>query len=281
MTSPDVPKVKPFLKWVGSKRRLVPDLLARMPKAFGAYHEPFVGGGSLFWTISATSPGPFHLSDMNSYLVATYRAVRDHVEPLISLLREMPYEKTFYYAQRDRQRTGQIAALDDVQIGAWFIYMNRAGFNGLWRVNQSGQCNNPFGRYTNPTICDAENLRACSSVLSKVDTRIRHIDFSAAVADVEPGDLVYFDPPYIPLSDTSDFTGYTEDGFDHEDQLRLRDCALKLKSRGVHVVLSNSDTPVTRKIYDSPLFTLESVMAARSINSDGAKRQKISELIIS
>lgn len=270
---------RPFAKWVGGKTRLLPELHARLPYRFNAYHEPFVGGGALYWSLATASikNGPsrrYHLSDMNPYLVPTYRAIKSDVEGLIKLLSVMPYEKGFFLTQRARDLHG----LSDVEIGAWFIYLNRTCFNGLFRVNKSGKFNVPFGRYTNPTICDADLLRACSTVMTRTGTFVEQVGFEAVMTRAEPGDLVYFDPPYLPLSETSDFTAYTNTGFNFDDQVRLRDVALRLKQKGVYVMLSNSDAPRIRELYSE--FQIDSVMAARAINSKADGRGKISELII-
>lgn len=269
----------PFLKWAGSKRRLLPELHARLPAHFNAYHEPFVGGGALYWSLASSSikNGPsrsYYLSDMNPYLVPTYRAIKLDVEGLIKLLSVMPYEKEFFLTQRARDLQG----LSDVEIGAWFIYLNRTCFNGLFRVNKAGKFNVPFGKYTNPTICDSDLLRACSDVMIGTGTFVEKVGFEAVMTRAEPGDLVYFDPPYLPLSETSDFTAYTNTGFNFNEQVRLRDVALRLKQKGVYVMLSNSDAPRIRELYSD--FEIDSVMAARSINSKADGRGKISELII-
>jgi DNA adenine methylase len=272
---------RPPFKWAGGKTRLLPEILTRLPAEFNSYHEPFVGGGALFWKLVSTLPYPCRcfLSDMNPYLIATYRAIRDDVEDVIALLKTMPYQKEFYVAQVARQRDGTIIQLSDVQIGAWFLYINRSCFNGLWRVNKSGAFNVPFGKYTNPTICDADLLRACSDVLAQNGTVITQTSFDATASRFGVGDLVYFDPPYLPLSETSDFTAYTSGGFGLKEHVKLRDLALTLKQRGVHVIVSNSDMPAIRELYREG-FVIETIMAARSINSKSDGRGKIAELII-
>ena len=265
---------RPFLKWAGGKRQLLPELLARVPEPLGTFHEPFVGGGALFFELSRLKRlGRASLSDQNPRLVATWRAVRDHVDPLIERLRQMPYEQDFYYAQRARDIDGE----GELEIGAWFIYLNKTAFNGLYRVNSKGRHNVPFGRYSNPTICDEPALRAASAALQGVD--IQREDFAAVAERAVAGDFVYFDPPYVPLTASSNFTAYTADGFTSNDQVRLRDLALQLKGRGVRVLLSNSSSPAVEALYAEG-FEVWRVPANRGINSKADARGAVDELII-
>jgi len=261
---------RPFLKWAGGKRQLLPELRARMPATFGRYFEPFVGGGALFFDVA---PKEATLADVNDRLIRTYRAVRDSVENVIGLLETYPYEREFF----DRMRALDVDSLGDVGVAAWFIYVNRAGFNGLYRVNRAGRFNVPFGRYTNPTICDAPTLRACSEALQGVELRVSDFAALGAVA----GDFVYFDPPYVPLSATSSFTGYASGGFGLDDQRRLRGVARSLAERGVHVLLSNSSSPLVRDLYGGPPFVIEEVNATRAINSKTEGRGAVKEVLIS
>jgi len=220
-------EARPFLKWVGGKRQLVPELMRHVPAKFGTYHEPFVGGGALFF---ALLPDDATISDLNKRLVRTYRGVCNSVDDVIELLKSCPYDREFYYRTRELDAD----ALQNHELAAWFIYLNKTGFNGLYRVNKSGGFNVPFGRHTNPTICDEPNLRACSAALQRA--RTLNTGFEAVLERANPGDFVYFDPPYVPLSATSSFTSYTSDGFTAADQLRLRDVALRLKHKDVHVL---------------------------------------------
>jgi DNA adenine methylase len=261
---------RPFLKWVGGKRQLVPDLVARAPVAFGRYFEPFVGGGALFFHLR---PREAVLADANERLIRTYRAVRDDVDGVIDLLRGYPYEPDFYY----RLRETAIDARPDVEVAAWFVYLNRAGFNGLYRVNRGNQFNVSFGRYVNPTICDADNLRACSEALRGVELVVG--DFATAVDSACKGDFAYFDPPYVPLSATSCFTSYASEGFGADDQRRLRSTAAKLKKRGVRVLLSNSSAPFVRELYAGG-FSVSEVSATRAVNCRADRRGAVKELLI-
>lgn len=261
---------RPFVKWVGGKRQLLPQLLARIPKQFGTYHEPFVGGGALFFE---RLPNSAVLSDRNERLVRTYRAIRDSVEDVIALLSGYRHDKAFFLDLRSRD----IDSGSDVEVAAWFLYLNRTAYNGLYRVNSRNVFNVPFGRYVSPRICDAENLRACSAALQHAD--VRHEGFEAVLDRARRGDFVYFDPPYVPLSATSNFSQYTADDFGRDQQVHLRDVALELKRRGVHVLLSNSSAGFVRELY-RPYFEIEEVFATRMINSVGSKRGAVAELLM-
>jgi len=260
---------KPFLKWVGGKRQLLPELLARVPLGFDTYFEPFLGGGALFF---ALLPKKAVLSDSNARLVRTYRAIRDDVDDVIAELSTYPHDRVFF----EELRRVDVDALDDIQVAAWMIYLNRTGFNGLYRVNKSGGFNVPFGRYKNPTICNPDRLLAASEALQSAE--ILHASFAESYKFAKPGDFVYFDPPYVPLSETSSFTSYTKDGFGIEEQIKLRDTALNLKARGVDVLLSNSSAGAVFDLYET--FEIEEVYASRAINSKASARGKVAEVLI-
>ena len=262
---------RPFIKWAGGKRQLLPALIERVPDFYGTYFEPFLGGGALFFS---QRPGQAVLADVNTRLIRTYRGVRDHVDDVIGLLREYPHDSRFYYDLRQRD----IDSASDAEVAAWFIYLNKTGYNGLYRVNRGNGFNVPFGRYANPTICDEPTLRACSAALAGVE-RLLVSDFEVAVEGANRGDFVYFDPPYVPLSITSSFTSYTSHGFGPEDQIRLRDLARRLKKRGVRVLLSNSSAPFVRDLYAED-FDVEEVLATRMVNSKASARGAIIELVI-
>jgi DNA adenine methylase len=208
-------------------------------------------------------------------LVRTYRAIRDGVEHVIALLKSYEHAREKF----DELRACDVGKLDDVHVAAWFVYLNKTCFNGLYRVNADNVFNVPFDdtRQRQTRICDDETLRACSDALRGV--QIRHAHFAETLTEVESGDLIYFDPPYVPLSASSSFTAYTSDGFDLAEQVKLRDVARDLKRRGAHVLLSNSSAPLVSKLYSKD-FTIEHVNAGRSINYDGAKRGRVAESII-
>ena len=263
-------KTRPFLKWAGGKRQLLSEICRRLPERFGTYYEPFVGGGALFFHLR---PGRAVLADRNRRLIRAYRGIKNHVEEVISILRTYKNQKRFFLALRKQPIDGGT----DAEVAAWLIYLNRVGYNGLYRVNSRNEFNVPYGDNKHAQICHAENLRACSKAL--VDTSIRHADFAAVVERAKQGDLVYFDPPYVPLSETSYFTSYTAAGFDRRDQVRLRDVALELKRRGVFVVLSNSSAKLVSELYSTD-FECIPVAAARFVNSKVSGRGKVTELLI-
>jgi DNA adenine methylase len=260
---------KPFVKWAGGKRQLLSAIRRHVPKTYGTYHEPFLGGGALFFELS---PARSFLSDSNLRLVRCYKGIRNHVAEVISLLKGFKKTRSFFLEMRDRD----VDQLEDAEVAAWFIFMNKMGFNGLYRVNSKNRFNVPFGDNKRSQIFDEENLRACARALAKAEVECE--DFSAVEGRAKPGDLVYFDPPYVPLSATSYFTSYTAKGFTPKDQAALRDLALRLKKNGVRVILSNSST--ARSLYQDD-FSVTTVFAARAVNSRADRRGKITELLIS
>jgi DNA adenine methylase len=268
---------RPFLKWVGGKgqllNRLVP--LAEKAKPFRRYHEPFVGGAALFFELYRLGELPrskTYLSDNNDRLMTAYRAVAEDVDRVIELLHQHKERhcKEHYYAVRAR-------VPDDLfEQGARIIYMNRTCFNGLFRENSRGEFNVPMGRYKNPMICDAGNLRSVSEALrkSKLETR----PFETVLERAEPGDFVYFDPPYHPLSKTSSFTAYAKGGFGEPEQRSLAMVFQELDRHGVNVVLSNSMTPLVRSLYQT--FNIRRVPATRRVNSRADRRGAIDEALV-
>ena len=278
---------RPVIKWAGGKTQLLPELRRRVPSDFGRYWEPFVGGGAMLFdmlqqgrTADSYSAGCTEatINDSNGWLTATYRAIRDNVTGVIAYLKEYEaqYRKRgaeFYYEVRKRN---PMLLVDQA---AAFIFLNKTGFNGLFRVNKAGDFNVPHGKRASvPLICDAENLHLVSRALEHVF--IESGDFEVCCAGVKSGDFVYFDPPYVPVSASSDFTAYTKEPFGPTEQERLRDLALRLKKRGAHVLLSNADVPYVRDLYPNGLFIIERVEARRAINSDASKRGVVGEVLI-
>jgi len=261
---------KPFLKWVGGKRQLLEKLRERIPAEFGTYHEPFVGGGALFF---ALRPAAAVLSDTNTQLIRAFRGVQQDVERVIARLQEMPISRDFFLALRKHPVDEQ----SDTEVAAWMIYLNKTAYNGLYRVNRRGEFNVPFGRYENPRTCDPENLRACSQALGGASLFVE--DFSAVLHRAKRGDLVYFDPPYIPVSVYSNFARYTAEQFRLPDHQRLRDVALELKARGVHVLISNSVAPEVFSLYETH-FKIERLRATRFVNSNPHGRGKVIETLM-
>ncbi len=271
--------MKPFIKCAGGKRKLVPTLLEYVPKKMSRYFEPFVGGGALFWAIKQDPKyfaTPCILSDTNAELMATYTAVKNDVDGLIKKLKVMQNEEEVF--KKIRAKPKDIAKHGETAVAARFIYLNRTCYNGLMRYNSSGGFNTPFGHYNNPAICDEDNLRTCHSLMSKTELYTASFD-SITFEMCEEGDFVYFDPPYMPTSKTSDFTAYTKDGFGPADHEKLRDLMRLLKKRKVNCLLSNSDCDEVRHLYRMG-FKIVEVEAQRSISADGEKRKVVTELLI-
>ncbi len=271
----DLNEARPIVKWAGGKAELVSALLPEVPAAVRTYVEPFAGGAALFFALASAATPRFRkarLNDRNAELVACYRAVRDHLPALVARLSEYRYDKELYYQVRELDPR----ALGDVERGARLLFLNRTCFNGLWRENSKGKFNVPFGTYKNPRILDPLLLGRASSALAGV--RLSSEDFEGACQRLGPGDFVYFDPPYVPVTRTASFTAYSATGFTMVDQQRLVALMADLQRRGVQAMLSNADTPETRALYAQ--FRLRSVSARRSINSDPSKRGAASELIV-
>lgn len=266
------PEARPILKWVGGKRSLLPRLLAHTPEKIGTYYEPFAGGAAFFFALRASGAArKAVLCDANARLMRTYRAVQSEVEAVIRRLRRMPNDEAFFLRQRKRD----IDKEPHAAVAAWMLYLNRTCYNGLYRVNRKGEFNAPFGHYANPTICDADNLRAASRALANV--KLRSEDFMYAVLEAKRGDFAYFDPPYMPRVG-NEFVSYQADGFTRADQERLAKTARTLKERGVRVLLSNSDTEEVRELYEG--FDFEVVQGKRSVGRDQFCRGAAPDLLI-
>ncbi len=270
---------RPFLKWVGGKRQLLPELLKRIDAAgeFGRYHEPFIGGGALFfemYRLGRLGRKQAYLSDNNPRLIETYEVVRDSTDDLIRLLKQhkAKNEHDYYYEVRANVPKDKIAR------AARIIYMNKTCYNGLYRENSKGLFNTPYGRYKNPQICDEENLHACAEALRRTRIDARHFDTVTKVA--KEGDLVYFDPPYHPVSETASFTSYAKDGFGIDEQMKLAELCKTLDSDGVKFILSNSSTDIVKKLYKHKPFRIEVVNANRNINSKSEKRGPVEEVLV-
>jgi DNA adenine methylase len=266
---------RPFVKWAGGKRQLLPDLLSRIPQSFRHYHEPFVGGGALFFALCEQrrlDGKAVRLTDINVELVNTYRVVRDRVETLIALLSTFQNDEAFYY----NIRSLDLSQLDPVQRAARFIYLNKTCFNGLFRENRQGRFNVPFGHYKTAQICAPNDLRSASYALRGVCLEVA--SFHDVEASSQPGDFVYCDPPYAPVSRTASFTAYNGGGFGDEDQQKLADLVTQLGQRGVSVLLSNSAVPLTYSLYRA--LHVEEVLARRAINSRGDRRGHVPELLV-
>lgn len=295
-------RVRPFLKWAGGKRQLLPALRDFYPNRFGTYHEPFLGSGAVFFDLaSRLANHRVRLTDINADLIGCWLRLRDDPDAVVAGLRkleagyrEAPAEH-FYRVRNEEfnparseimNGTGLRAEAYTANLAAMFIYLNRTGYNGLFRLNSTGLFNVPRGRYKNPRICDEDNLRRVSSTLSALSARIEHASFDAVLQSARAGDLIYFDPPYAPLSATARFTSYTADGFGAEDQRHLQRVLFELARRQCHVVLSNSTAPHIASLYDGNAEAEEAglrahkVPARRAINSNAARRGNVDEYII-
>lgn len=239
------------------------------PANFNRYFEPFIGGGAVFFHLL---PPHAMLSDSNEELINCYQVIRNDCEKLIKALQEHRNDPDYFY----EVRSWNIRDLSKVQRAARLIFLNKTCFNGLYRVNSSGQFNVPFGKYKNPRICDADNLRAVSNALK--NTIINCQSFDQIVQQAQKGDFIYFDPPYQPISKTANFTGYTKNAFRSEDQERLALTFGKLSRRGCYVMLSNSENEYVRDLYAK--YHIETVKANRAINCKGDRRGAINELLI-
>lgn len=290
--------VKPFVKWAGGKAQILEEIRKRYPCGLGKtitkYAEPFVGGGAvLFDVLSKYKLEKVYISDINRELIETYVQIRDNVEELISVLNALELEylslsneerKDYYYAKRKHFNSLKSNDDNSIEIAALFIYMNKTCFNGLYRVNSKGEFNVPMGSYKNPTICDADNLRAVSVRLQ--DVKIICGDYKKSSEFIDNKTFAYFDPPYRPLSATSSFTSYAQNGFNDERQTELAQFIKEMSQKGAYIVASNSDpqnTDVSDNFFDNlykPL-SIARISANRAINSVGAGRGRISELLIS
>jgi DNA adenine methylase len=261
------------LKWAGGKRRLLSQYQDHFPprKKVNHYFEPFIGSAAVFFYLQY---GRATLADQNEKLIEVYRMVRDDVEGVIRALKPHRNESDYFYAVR-AQNPDQ---LEPVARAARIIYLNKTCYNGLYRENQKGAFNVPFGRYVNPKICDEDRLRQASAALQGVE--LLAADFEQVVATAVPGDFIYFDPPYVPLNQTSNFTSYHRAGFGYEDQVRLSETVHQLTEQGIRVMLSNSSAPLVYELYGRPAYHRIEIQARRNINSKASGRGPVKELLI-
>lgn len=268
--------VMPVVKWVGGKRQLLPALTPLLPKRISNYCEPFLGGGALlFWK----QPKRAVVNDINSDLIQMYKVIRDEVEELIVALSKHKNDQDYFYEVRswDRDKT-TYSLLSDVERAARIIFLNKTCYNGLYRVNNAGEFNTPFGYYKNPNIVNAPTLRAVSKYFKESNISFYCKDYGEVLDKLPKGSFVYLDPPYDPVSDTANFTGYVRGGFLREDQIMLREWCDELNSRGIKFMLSNSSTEFIMDQYAS--YNITTVQANRSINSIATKRGAVDELVV-
>ncbi len=269
--------ISPLLKWVGGKRQLLADIIPLINKKCSTYVEPFVGGGAVFFELQ---PKKAIINDYNEELINVYKVVREFPEELIALLEEhnIGNNEEYFYKLRALDRNSGYSEMSDIQKAARIIYLNKTCYNGLYRVNSAGQFNSPYGRYKNPNIINATTIRAMSKYLQNPQIKIMQGDYREVLKGIRKGSFVYLDPPYMPISSSSSFTGYTENGFSYEQQVTLKKECDKLKEKGISFLQSNSDCPEIRELYKE--YDIKTVQAKRSINSNATRRGEISEVLI-
>lgn len=266
---------KPFLKWAGGKRQLLPEIMKYIPADFGVYYEPFVGAGAVLFGLQ---PARAVIADTNEELINCYRVIRDRLPELLEDLDRHVNEEAYYYQMRELDRHAGYHSLTPVQRASRLIFLNKTCYNGLFRVNSQGQFNVPFGRYKAPKFKDEAVLRAVHEYLNRAEVQLLVADFAVAVETAQAGDFVYFDPPYDPVSPTASFTGYDLGGFNREEQKRLKEVYDQLTEKGVKCLLSNSATPFILELYRN--YEIIIVTANRAINSAPAKRGKVREVLV-
>ena len=268
--------VAPVVKWVVGKRQLLNTFKPLLPKRITAYCEPFLGGGALLFSLQ---PQKAFVNDINSDLIQVYTTIKDDVENLIAALSEYRNESDFFYYVRDWDRDKErYAKLTGVEKAARLIYLNKTCYNGLYRVNNAGEFNSPFGNYRNPNIINAPVLRAVSAYFNSADIHFTTVDYEEVLKKIPKGTFVYLDPPYDPVSETSAFTGYSKGGFSRDEQIRLRRCCDDLNARKIKFMLSNSSTDFIREQYAA--YNITTVQAKRAINSVASGRGDVDEVVV-
>lgn len=267
--------IAPFLKWVGGKRQLLPAINQLLPQSYNNYYEAFVGGGAVLFNLQ---PSKAVINDFNPELINVYKVIKNHPEALIKDLKRHKNESDYFYSVRALDREPTFNRLSNIKKASRIIYLNKTCYNGLYRVNSAGEFNAPFGRYKNPNIVNDVTIKAVSDYLNNNDICILNGDFEKAVETAQSGDFVYFDPPYVPVSESANFTGYVKGGFDLLEQERLRNVCNQLDAKGVKFLLSNSSTPIIHELYKK--FDIHIVKATRAINSNALKRGAIDEVLI-
>lgn len=268
--------IKPIVKWAGGKRQLINEIERFIPEHYSTYYEPFVGGGALLFHIQ---PNKAVINDVNEELMNLYTIVKDNVDELIKDLEKHENTKEYYYKMRELDRDKErYSKLTNIERASRIHFLNKTCFNGMFRVNQQGEFNVPFGRYTNPDIINKATLKAVSKYFNKSNIKLLNCDFEEALKGIRKGSFVYFDPPYDPISDSSSFTGYAKGGFDREEQKRLKKLCDKLNDRGVKFLLSNSTTEFILELYKD--YSLEIIQARRVINSNPDLRGEVDEVLV-
>lgn len=267
--------VLPVVKWVGGKRQLLNEIEKCIPK-YTKYYEPFVGGGAVLFHLQ---PQKAVINDINSELINLYQVIKDNVEELINDLVKHKNKSDYYYDIREWDRDKEkYNSLSSIEKASRIIYLNKTCYNGLFRVNRSGEFNSPFGNYKNPNIVNDSVLRAVNIYFNKANITFKCGDFEEAIKGIRKGSFVYFDPPYDPVSNSANFTGYDKGGFDRDEQMRLKNLCDRLDKRGIKFLLSNSATDFILELYQD--YKIEIVKAKRVINSQGDKRGEVDEVLV-
>jgi DNA adenine methylase len=270
--------VVPVVKWVGGKRQIIDEIITYVPDSFSTYYEPFLGGGAVLFELQ---PKKAVVNDVNEELMNIYEVIKDNVDELIEGLKrhKIKNDKAYFYEIRelDRDRE-QYNLLTPVERASRIIYLNKTCYNGLFRVNKSGEFNAPFGNYKNPNIVNETTLRTVSAYFNKAKIRFTCQDFEDALKWSRKGAFVYLDPPYDPVSETASFTGYDKGGFDHNEQIRLKKTCDKLNKKGIKFLLSNSATDFIMDLYQD--YKIEVIQAKRAINSKADRRGNVDEVLV-
>lgn len=269
--------VAPFLKWVGGKRQLMPSIVEHLPKNINDYKyiEPFIGGGAVLFNLQ---PKNAIINDFNEELINVYQVIKNNLDELIADLKKHKNEADYFYSIRSLDRNGEFKKLTAVKRASRIIFLNKTCFNGLYRVNNAGEFNSPFGRYKNPNIVNEPTLKAVNKFLNNNNIEINSGDYSEILKQADKKCFVYLDPPYHPISESSNFTGYVQGGWNIYDQIDLKTACDELHKRGVKFLLSNSSADFIKDLYKDYKITI--VKANRAINSNGADRGEVDEVLI-
>ena len=268
--------VAPVVKWVGGKRQIIDQIFQYIPKNISTYYEPFFGGGAVLFELQ---PKKAIINDINKELINLYEVIKNNTEELIEELKTHKNDEDYFYYVRELDRDkASYNSLTPIQKASRIIFLNKTCYNGLFRVNKSGEFNAPFGRYKNPNIVNEITIRAVSNYFNKADITFMSKDFAEVLKGARKGAFVYLDPPYDPVSDTASFTGYDKGGFNRDEQIRLKNVCDKLNEKGIRFLLSNSATDFIKDLYAD--YQIELVKAKRAINSNGDKRGEIDEVLV-
>lgn len=272
--------MQPIVKWVGGKRQLLNEIKKRLPKEFNVYFEPFIGGGALLFYFL---PQCAHINDYNEELINLYQVIKSSNDSIVKLIKflngyEMMHSEDFFYQIRELDRLGDYKNISSLLRATRLIYLNKAGFNGLYRVNSKGHFNVPWGKKEKVKLYDLSNLENIHNYFINNNISITNLDFEAATINAQENDFVYFDPPYDPWENKNTFTTYTKDSFNREEQIRLFKLFENLTKRGVKCMLSNHNTEFIRNLYRD--YQIDVVKARRQVNSKASDRGPVEEVII-